>query len=111
VVPRVSCRVAVVYAASSREMRYIHLSGKKFGCRARFSPANLPEPLRAVVGTDIPSFQERGGRPRGIVGTWKQVVTQLFLRNVLLANHQKDGPSSSGSIQTNNILAFPPFYY
>jgi hypothetical protein len=52
-----------------------------------FSPANLPEPLCAIVGA----------------------VTQLFLRKVLPANHQKDGRSDSGSIQANNILAFPPF--
>jgi hypothetical protein len=55
------------------------------------------------------SFRARSGRTRGIVGTWKQAVTQLFLRKVLPANHQKDGQSDSRSIQTNNILAFPPF--
>jgi hypothetical protein len=81
-----------------------------FCCRVRFSPANLPKPLCVVVGADMSSFRVRGGRPCGIVGTWKQAVTQLFLRNVLHANHQKDGPSGSGSIQTNNILALPPFY-
>jgi hypothetical protein len=91
---------------------YTLVYGKTFsGCRSRFSPANLPKPLHAIVGADMPSFQAHGGRPRGIVGTWKQAVTQLFLRKVLSANHQKDGPYGSGSIQTNNILAFPPFYY
>ena len=89
---------------------YTLVCGKTFfGCRARFSPANLPEPLHDVVGADMSSFRARGGRPRGIVGTWKQAVTQLFLRKVLPANHQKDGRSDSGSIQTNSILAFPPF--
>jgi hypothetical protein len=58
-----------------------------FVCNARFSPANLLEPLYAIVGA----------------------VTQLFLRKVLPANHQKDRRSDSGSIHTNNILAFPPF--
>jgi hypothetical protein len=82
-----------------------------FGCRTRFSPTNLPEPLHAVVGADMSSFRARDCRPCGTVSTWKQAVTQLFLRNVLPANHQKDGPSGWGSIQTNNILAFPPFYY
>jgi hypothetical protein len=100
-------------AASSREMRYIHLSTGKlfFGCRTHFSPANLPELLHAIVGSDISSFRAHGGRPRGIVSTWKQAVTQLFLRNAPPANHQKDNPFGSGSIQTNNILACPPFYY
>jgi hypothetical protein len=49
---------------------YTLVCGKTFfGYRVRFSPANLPEPLRAIVGA----------------------VTQLFLRKVLPANHQKDG--------------------
>jgi hypothetical protein len=73
------------------------------------SPANLPELLHVVVGADMSSFQECGGRPCGMVDTWKQAVTQLFLRKVLPANHQKNRPSDSGSIQINNILAFPPF--
>jgi hypothetical protein len=91
---------------------YTLVNGKTFfGYHARFYPANLPEPLYAIVGADMSSFRARGGRPRGIVSTWKQVVTQLFLRKVLPGNHQKDGPSGLGSIQTNNILAFPSFYY
>jgi hypothetical protein len=57
-----------------------------FGCRARFFPTSLSEPLHAIVG----------------------VVTQLFLKQILPANHQKDGRSYSGSIQTNSILALPP---
>jgi hypothetical protein len=80
-----------------------------FGCRVPFSPANLPEPLHAIVGADMSSFRARGGWTRVIVDTWKQVVTQMFLRKILHANHQKDRWSDSGSIQTNNILAFPPF--
>jgi hypothetical protein len=109
--PRVSCRVAVVYTASSRGMRYIHFSAGKriFGCHARFTPANLLEPLRAIIGADMSSFRARGCRTCGIFGTWKQVVNHFFLRNVLPANHQMDGRSYSGSIQTNNILAFPSF--
>jgi hypothetical protein len=56
---------------------YTLVCGKTFfGCHARFSPANLPEPRRAIVG----------------------VVAQLFLRRSFLQ-----------TIQTNNILAFPPF--
>jgi hypothetical protein len=68
----------------------IHLSARKlyFGCCALFCPTNLPEPLHAIVGANMSSFQARSGRTRGIVGTWKQVVTQLFLRKVLPANHQ-----------------------
>jgi hypothetical protein len=91
---------------------YTLVSGKTFfGCRACFSLANLPEPLYAVVGADMSSFRAHDGRPCAIVGTWKQAVTHFFLRNVLPASHQNDRPSGSGSIQTNNILAFPPFYY
>jgi hypothetical protein len=47
-----------VYVASSREMRYIHLSAGKlfFGCRTRFSLANLPKLLCAVVGADVSTF-------------------------------------------------------
>jgi hypothetical protein len=47
-----------VYAASSREIRYIHLSvGKLFwGYHVRFSPANLPETLCVVVGADMSSY-------------------------------------------------------
>jgi hypothetical protein len=91
---------------------YTLVFGKTFfGCHARFSPSNILEPLRAVVGGDMFSFQMRGDIPHGIVDTSKQAVTQLFLRKFLLANHQKNGSSGSGSIQTNNILAFPHFYY
>jgi hypothetical protein len=74
---------------------YTLVCGKTFffGCRTRFSPTNLPEPLHAVVGADMSSFRARDCRPCGTVSTWKQAVTQLFLRNVLPANHQKDGPS------------------
>jgi hypothetical protein len=66
---------------------YTFLYENFFYCRVRFSLANLPKPHRAIVGE----------------------VTQLFLRKVLPANHQKDRRSNLGSIQTNNILAFPPF--
>jgi hypothetical protein len=91
---------------------YTLVCGKTFfGYRARFSPVNLLEPLCVVVGDNMSSFRERSSRPRGIVGTWKQAVTQLFLRKFFPANHQKDRLSGSGSFQTNNILAFPPFYY
>jgi hypothetical protein len=56
---------------------YTIARGKTFlGCRARFCTANLPELLCAVVGADMSSFWVHGGRPRGIVGTWKQAVTQ-----------------------------------
>jgi hypothetical protein len=91
---------------------YTLVCGKNFvGCHARVSPANLPESLHAVVGAVMSSFRARGGRPRGIVSTWKQAVTQFFLREVLPANHQRNRSSGSGSIQTNNILAFPLFSY
>jgi hypothetical protein len=47
-----------VYAVSSREMRYIHLSAGKlfFDYRVRFSPANLPELLCAAVGDNVSSY-------------------------------------------------------
>jgi hypothetical protein len=85
-----------VYAASSREIRYIHLSvGKLFwGYHVRFSPANLPETLCVVVGADMSSYWAPDAWPCGIGGTWKQEVAQLLLGKVLPAKQQKIGPSN-----------------
>jgi hypothetical protein len=67
------------------------------------------EPLYAIVGADVSSYRACDGRPRGIGDTWKEAVTQLLVRKVLPAKHQKIGPSDSRSIQINIILAFPPY--